>query len=298
MFANAQPQPLTVPPESPGEDHELDNRSQSPTIGRSSGLRVLPKSNSADVVRSASLTASRSAEGRARPPSTSPRASRYFIDNYIWAQTAPILHLCRLTARPISSPLPPCHPSPTPHAPSPNPRAPKRSRRRKIFGPQTRPYSRVPDVPNLPYILRKARSHPKKKKNRWQRNGRLMLPVPEPNPATSTPLLPSGGAIDINSSDPPVASSSKHPLPSVRATRLAPGTQTPACASSAQRKRRLWYLQRLFFSLRTFPSGFEFSNSPLLLSNRSSSSNHTGCDDIMGLGLFVRTCYRLCYALS
>ncbi|KAG8796197.1 hypothetical protein FRC12_003162 [Ceratobasidium sp. 428] len=35
-------------------------------------------------------------------------------------------------------------------------------------------------------------------------------PVPEPNPATPTPLPPFGGTISISSRDPPVASSSKH----------------------------------------------------------------------------------------
>ncbi|KAG8793436.1 hypothetical protein FRC12_002732 [Ceratobasidium sp. 428] len=39
-----------------------------------------------------------------------------------------------------------------------------------------------------------------------------MRPVPESDPATSTPLPPSGGTVDINTSNPPVASSSKHPV--------------------------------------------------------------------------------------
>ncbi|KAG8687526.1 hypothetical protein FRC09_013442 [Ceratobasidium sp. 395] len=44
-----------------------------------------------------------------------------------------------------------------------------------------------------------------------KRKGKPKIVIPEPDLATPAPLPPSGSTIDISSSDPPVAGSSKHP---------------------------------------------------------------------------------------
>ncbi|KAG8678366.1 hypothetical protein FRC09_019898 [Ceratobasidium sp. 395] len=63
-----------------------------------------------------------------------------------------------------------------------------------------------------------------------------MRPIPEPNLAVPAPQLPSGGRIDISSSDPPVAGSSKHPGAIRSSDAVGTEDQILACASSARRK--------------------------------------------------------------
>ncbi|KAG8699168.1 hypothetical protein FRC09_006781, partial [Ceratobasidium sp. 395] len=130
-----------------------------------------------------------------------------------------------------ASPLPPCRPSPTPRAPSPNPRAHKRCRCKKILGTQTRQYSRVPNVPNLSCILRKARREAEEPLVKKQKiNARSGDP---------TPLPPSGGTIDIHSSNPPVVSSSKHPVAISSSDTIGPEDTNPGLRIVSAKKAKV-----------------------------------------------------------
>ncbi|KAG8793561.1 hypothetical protein FRC12_002356 [Ceratobasidium sp. 428] len=142
-----------------------------------------------------------------------------------------------------------------------------------------------------------------------------MRPVLELDPVVPALQLPSGGTIDISSSDPPVAGSSKHY--DAISSSDAVGTEDPnreesegsgtldgehLLASQAAAIGRLVALDTpppnfMFFFLPTFPSGFYPFELDFFSENCSSPPNRTGCDDTMGLGLFVRTCYRPCYVL-
>ncbi|KAG8775045.1 hypothetical protein FRC12_001684 [Ceratobasidium sp. 428] len=66
-----------------------------------------------------------------------------------------------------------------------------------------------------------------------------MCPVPEPDPATPTPLPPSGGTIDIHSSNPPVVSSSKHPVAISSSDIIGPEDTNPGLRIVSAKKAKV-----------------------------------------------------------